>query len=146
MKYSTLINKSSASFPRGFIPHRFRAGVKKVLDKQFLIILIFASFMVSPIAAVTHAQESNSSGTSISISVIDKDAKDGNIVSQTNKGYALSKSPYDPDIYGVITQNPSVYLENTEIPDAQPVVTWGKAYVLVASIYENISKNYFITT
>lgn len=113
------------------------------LVKQIFCAIIFLA-LASPIPA--YAQKADSSGTSISITIIDNNAKDGNIISQTNKGYDLSKISYDPNIYGVVTENPSLYLENKELPDAKPVAAWGKAYVLVATINGNISKNDFITS
>lgn len=116
------------------------------LIKQITSGIILLFIAIFPIAATTRAQETTSSGTSISITIIDENAKDGNIISRTNDGYNLSKTAYDVDIYGVVTENPSVYLENKEIPDSKPVATWGKAYVLVSAINGNITKNDFITS
>ena len=142
MKYSALVK--SSTFLQRSLGFTWRKA-KKVLDKQFLCIIILLFIAIFPIVTATRAQ-STSSGTSISITIRDKNAKDGNIISQTSNGYDLSKIAYDPNIFGVVTENPSVYLENTEIPDSKPVATWGKAYVLVSAINGNIVKNDFVTS
>lgn len=88
----------------------------------------------------------SSSGISISVTIIDKNAKDGNIIVQTKTGYNLSKTAYDPNIYGVLTENPALYLENTETSGVRPVLTSGKAFVQVSAINGKIAKNDFITS
>src|SRR3989344_4488069 len=127
MKYSALVN-----------PAPNRCWMKLIFCISFLFLFVFPT--------ITYAQKSTSSGVAISVTIIDKNAKDGNIVIQDSRGYDLSKKPYDPNIYGVVTENPSVYLQNTEISGVKPVATWGKAYVLVSAINGNIAKNDFITS
>lgn len=105
---------------------------------------IFLFLFVIPIGVF--AQKNTSSAVSISITIIDKNAKDGNIIVYGSRGYDLSKKPYDLNIYGVVTENPSIYLQNTEDSDVKPVATWGKEYVLVSVINGNIAKNDFITS
>lgn len=87
-----------------------------------------------------------SSGLAISIPIADKNAKDGNIISSSTKGYILSNAPYDTSIYGVITEDPSVFIENVNLPDTKAVITSGKAYVQVSTINGEIEVNDFITT
>ena len=88
----------------------------------------------------------NPSGIAISVTIVDKEAKDGNIIVRTKNGYALSKIAYDTNIYGVLTESPSLYLQNTETAGVKPVLTSGKAYVLVTAINGKISKNDYITS
>ena len=88
----------------------------------------------------------NSSGVAISVTIIDKNAKDGNIIVRTKNGYALSKIAYDTNIYGVLTENPALYLQNTETVGVKPVLTSGKAFVLVTTINGKIAKNDYITS
>jgi len=85
-------------------------------------------------------------GTSLSIPITDKNVKDGNIIVSTPKGYGLTNLAYDSNMYGVYTESPGVFLQNTDDPNAKPVLQLGKAYVLVSSINGNIKKNDFITT
>ena len=118
------------------------SALKRLLSFIFhfsFLILIF----VLPFQALAAEQ---SSGVAISVTIIDKNAQDGNIIVRTKNGYALSKTAYDPNIYGVLTESPSLYLQNTENTEAKPVLTSGKAFVLVSTINGNISKNDYITS
>lgn len=109
-----------------------------------LIIFILALAMwVSPILAYA---QNTSAGTAISIPITDKNAKDGSIIISTPKGFGLSNIVYDTNMYGVLTQSPAVYLQNTENTALKPVASSGRIYVLVSSINGNIKKNDFITT
>lgn len=101
--------------------------------------LLFASFI-----SISNAQIS--SGMAIPVIIINKDAKDGNIIASTRKGYELSKTAYDPNTYGVLTENPALYLQNTDTPTQKPVLTSGKAYVLVTATNGKIEKNDIITS
>ncbi|MBI2049298.1 hypothetical protein HYT32_00045 [Candidatus Roizmanbacteria bacterium] len=114
------------------------------LKKYSHFLLTFIFLIIFPIAA--YAQSATSSGVAISVKVIDKNAKDGSIIVLTNKGYTLSKTAYDTNIYGVLAENPSLYIQNTEDSDVKSIITWGKAYVQVAAINGDISKNDFITS
>ena len=95
--------------------------------------------------AKSYAQE-KSSGVAISIPIADKNAKDGNIISSSTKGYILINAPYDTSIYGVITEDPSIFIENVNLPDTKAVITSGKAYVTVSTTNGEIEVNDFITT
>ena len=86
------------------------------------------------------------SGVAISIPITDEDAVDGNIISSSGEGYILTSTPYDPTIFGVITEDPSVYIENINLTDTKPVITSGKAYVRVSTINGAISVNDFVTS
>lgn len=87
-----------------------------------------------------------SSAIAISISVADKNVKDGHIISLTPKGYALSKIEYDSGVYGVVAENPAVFVENKTLSASKPVIASGKAYVLVSTINGSIKRNDSIVT
>ncbi len=90
--------------------------------------------------------QSQSAGTAISIPIVDKDVKDGSIIVSTPKGFGLTSTAYDSNIYGVYTASPALFLQNTTDTQAKPVITSGKVNVLVSSINGNIKKNDLITT
>ncbi len=106
-------------------------------------LIVFIFLLTSPIKV--YAQDT-SSGIAISIPIADENAKDGSIISSSAKGYALSNLPYDQSIYGVITENPSVFIENINLSDTKPVLSQGKASVLVSTINGEIKVNDIITT
>ncbi len=106
-------------------------------------ILLFTLGILSPISIYA---QNKSVGTAISILIIDKDVKDGNIIVSTPKGFGLTATAYDSNMYGVYTESPSIFLQSTNDPQTKPVITSGKANVLVSSINGNIKKNDFITT
>ncbi len=104
---------------------------------------LFSLIFFSPISAFA---QNTSAGTALSIPIADKNAKDGHIIISTPKGFGLSSTAYDTNIYGVLTDSPALYLQNSTDPALKPVTTSGKIFVLVASINGNIKKNDFITT
>lgn len=111
--------------------------------KVILAFLIFFLFFILPNSFV-NAQ--TSSGVAISVTITDEDAKDGNIIASTNKGYTLTRTANDPNMYGVLTESPSLYVQNTDDPAQKPVITSGEAYVLVSQINGKIQKNDVITS
>ncbi len=115
------------------------------LPRLFFISLLFSvlsfEFLVAPTA---HAQLS--SGIAVFVEIADKNAKDGHIVSSTEKGYQLSKVAYDPLLYGVINENPAASFQNTGIKNTKPVISSGRAYVLVTTSSGPIKKGNFITS
>lgn len=111
---------------------------------RYLIIAFSTFALLISFSANTNGQ--TSSGVAISIPIADKDAKDGNIISSSTNGYVLSSVSYDPSIYGVITEDPSLFIQNTNLPDIKPVITSGKAYVTVSTINGAIQPNDFVTS
>ena len=107
----------------------------------FGLILLAAGFFPISIYA-----QGKSVGTAVSILIVDKDIKDGNIIVATPKGYGMTATAYDSNMYGVYTQSPAIFLQNTADDQTKPVTTSGKAEVLVSSVNGNIKKNDFITT
>jgi len=111
-----------------------------LIASAFLFVLLGA---LSPLSVYA---QNMSVGTAISITIIDKNIADGDIIASTPKGYGMTATAYDTNVYGVYTESPSIFLQNTDDVQAKPVITSGKASVLVSSINGNIKKNDFITT
>ncbi len=101
-------------------------------------------FSFSPIA---FAQQL-SSGVAIYIDIYDKNIKQGSIVSFSNKNYHLTTLAYDPTAFSVVTENPSVALENKNANPAtsHAVLSEGRTYVLVTTANGKIEKGDLITT
>lgn len=113
--------------------------------KYTALVIFILILVMTGISSLAYAQNT-SSGTAISIPITDKNAKDGSIIISTPKGFGLSSTAYDTNMYGVLTEFPAFYLQNQSDTTLKPVTSSGKAYVLVSSINGNIKKNDFITT
>ena len=116
------------------------------LNRLLFFIFHFSFFIFLFILPFQAQSAETASGVAVSVTIIDKNAKDGNIIVQTSKGYALSRNPYEATIYGVLTENPALYLQNTETAGVKPVLTSGKAFVFVSTKNGKISKNDFVTS
>lgn len=114
---------------------------------QYLIatVIILVIFIDSPYAK---AQEPQDISSAVAVSLpVDKDAKDGAIVSARSKtGYILSNAEYDPTMFGVVVENPAVHLKNIDSSNTKPVVTSGKVFVQVSTVGGPIKSNDFITS
>lgn len=99
------------------------------LFKNILLLSFFVLVFLFDSNSNLLAQDS-SSGFAVSIPVIGDGVKDTLIVCSTDSGYALCQNSYSPNMYGVITLNPSVYFDSSDT-DLYPVVSNGKVYVKV---------------
>lgn len=93
-----------------------------------------------------HALDISSSGIALYLSITDPNALDGNIISATDYGYILSKTPYDTQIYGVITKKPAMSFGSDKQKSAKPVITEGKTYLTVSTINGSIKEKDFVTS
>jgi hypothetical protein len=116
------------------------------MKRTALIVFIFSLFILGAFFSESIYAQSKSAGIAVSVSIIDKNVADGDIISSTAKGYSLSTVSYDSNVYGVYTDSPSIFLQNTKDAEGKAVVTSGKTNVLVSSVNGNIKKNDFITT
>ncbi len=124
---------------------RRRSGLLKL--KVLILLFITLGFeMIFPFQTLAQASKT-SLGIAITVPIVDKDIRDGDIISATPKGYKLSTYDYDPSIYGVVSLNPAVLLKEAQSNSKEtPIITSGKASVRVSSINGPIKKNDFITS
>ena len=85
-------------------------------------------------------------GIAIDVPIGDANVQDGDIISSTDKGYFLSKTPYDPSIYGVVNENPAVSFQSEGSDNLKPVISSGKAYVRVSTVNGPIKINNYVTS
>lgn len=111
-----------------------------------LVVSTFSLLALGIFSPISSYAQNKSVSTAVSVYIVDKNVVDGNIITSTSKGYVLTTTTYDPNMYGVYTESPAIFLQNTDESQAKPVTTSGKAYVLVSSINGNIKKNDSITT
>lgn len=87
-----------------------------------------------------------SNGTAIGITINGEKVQDGDIISATTEGYKRTASSYDPQVFGVVSKQPAVYLSDTSSPNDIPIISVGQARVRVSSQNGNIQKGDFITS
>jgi hypothetical protein len=77
--------------------------------------------------------------------IVDPKTEPGDIISRTEKGLEKAKKPYDPNLFGVIVEKPSIAWGKSTT-STRPVIFYGKAYVKVSNINGTIKKGDFITS
>lgn len=110
-------------------------------------IVYFTSFLIAVLLSCTqvYAQSALSNGTAIGVPFASK-VLNGDIITSTPNGYELSTTPYDQQIFGVVSLNPAVYLKNTTAKDEIPVISSGQVLLRVSTINGNINPGDFITS
>jgi|ERR1700722_2344170 len=109
----------------------------------FTIILLGIVLLVY--ATPTNAQSILSNGTALGLQIKGPVAN-GEIITTSSNGYILSTSPYDPQIFGVVSLHPAVYLKDTTATNDTPVISTGDVLVRVSSQNGNIKSGDFITS
>ncbi len=88
-----------------------------------------------------------STGTALSVVVIaDREIENGDLVSARDGVYVLSDKSYDSSMYGVITLQPALVMDDLNLEDKHYVVSEGEAFVKVTTVNGNITKGDFITS
>jgi hypothetical protein len=130
-------------------------SVRKVVKTVSFFAVFFLFFLINSSSTFAQNAPASNTGTtdntvaigiSRAIEIKDKDVKDGNIISSSEKGAILSVTPYDPQVMGVISSDAAIVLNASQTPSGQPVVSVGTAFVLVSTKDGEIKKGDFITT
>lgn len=121
--------------------------MKQFLTGLFLLLLTLVVAVKADIFPndMLFAQELNESVAN-SVTVNDPEAQDGDIVSISGGGLIRTAVEYDANLYGVISDNPAVAIENTDVENARLVVTTGIARVRVNNQNGAIKEGDFITS
>lgn len=105
----------------------------------FILLAIFLSVTVQ-------AQSISSFGIANPTSIKDKVVRDGDVISSTEGGYMLTKSSYDPRLFGVVTINPAIEFNTNEEGRRYPVVSDGNTFVNLSTINGSVKKGDAITS
>lgn len=120
-----------------------------LITLSFLLLIppVALSQQASPTPTPTTAPDFGL-GIATLITLKDKTAKDGDIIIFTSTGYKPSDRAYDPQAYGILTDNPAVTLERKTTTDntQRYVVRSGKAYIRVTTQNGTIKAGDLITT
>lgn len=95
-------------------------------------------------ASTAHAQLS-SVGIANYLQINASKIEDGDIISASDKGYVLSKTPYDSKMVGVVSLNPSVTFKSEGVK-GYPVINTGTALIKVTDQDGDIKKGDFVTS
>lgn len=112
------------------------------MKKSALIIsciIIFFS-VAFPVAA-----QNLSNGTAVGIPVNQK-VVNGDIITSTSHGYELATSPYDSQVFGIVSFNPALYFRDTTATNNVPVISSGEVTMRVSSQNGNINTGDFVTS
>lgn len=112
---------------------------------MFVKTSIFLILMFFVFSNTAFAQETGS-GLAVSIQYAQDEVVDGDIVCATTEGGKPCAIEYDATMYGVFTESPAVFLEDSNLTNSKPVISSGKAFVRVSSIGGEIKKGDFVTT
>jgi len=114
------------------------------ISLNFFIFLFFLWITVNPSTLL----RVNAASLSMSnfIPVNDTGVKDGHIIISTANGYVLSRQPYEQNIVGVVSANSAIVFSGQTSANSHPVVSAGKATILVSTVNGPIKKGDLITT
>jgi len=109
-----------------------------------ILFLLFTVLVFLVLGEKVFAEEV-SSGIALSLPVKGEKIQSGDLVAATAQGYVLCNTPYDPTLYGVVSDKPAVSFEATTAAGLYSVISSGKVYVRVSAINGNIVKGDFLT-
>lgn len=110
----------------------------------FFLILV-CLFLTQINITQASAQESSTSGIAYYITIGNSEVEEGDVVTLSNTGYVLSTQAYDPNIFGVVVNDPAVAFESHQEGD-WPVVSQGKVILRVSTKSGKIKKGDLLTT
>jgi hypothetical protein len=111
-----------------------------MINKCFLV-----CFLMLVASGIVRAADETSSGMALSVSVLTENIEDGSILCSSTANNRLCDSEYDVGMVGVYTANPAIFLENTAMDGAKPMISLGRVYVRVSSVNGMIRKGDFVT-
>jgi len=116
--------------------------IKKFKEKNRIIkIIFFISFLF--FGRFVFSQEISLIAKNLKIA--DREAKPGDIISQTKEGLFRSKIAYDENIIGVVGEKP-ILVFGKESSDTLPIVSYGETLIKVSNMNGEIKKGDFITS
>ncbi len=109
----------------------------------FFTISIFLAALMIP--SISEAQFT-SSGLGLYMPISDEDINDGDIICLSDNSLRKCNRAYDPSMTGVISLNPVIAVEDSEIEDGYAVISSGIANVRITASNGEIEEGDYITT
>lgn len=132
----------------GFCYHKCMFSIYKVAF-FFVAFIVTISFLFTPHVFAQTAndiQGSGSLGVARVINVLDKNVKDGQIISSHEKGAVLSTTPYDSQVLGVVSMNAGIQFMSDDAKNGVPIISTGKLYMMVSAKEGEIKKGDLLAT
>lgn len=113
-----------------------------MLARNFFLPLVILTFFFIFVAG---AFAQNIEQIAYNVKLTDPSTKEGMLVKYADSKYDLTVKDYDPQLYGVVVENPAVVF-NKQDSETKTVVTAGQAQVLVSKKGGNIQAGDLITS
>lgn len=114
--------------------------MRKTLSIFFAVTLVFFGNIAPALA------DDLSNGTAVGLLINETNIQNGEIISSTKQGYKRATSPYDPQIFGVVSVKPAMYLSDANAGNETPVISVGEAEVRVSTSNGAIKRGDYITS
>lgn len=114
--------------------------MRKIVTYCIFPVLVFALSVKVANSQVT------SSGVAVTFPIEDNEAQRGDIICAYEEGLVRCNTEYDPQMYGVVSDNPSVVIEDESLDNGRAVMDAGIAEVRVSTVNGNISEGDQITS
>jgi len=116
--------------------------LKKLLPIAICLLLIsFQTSIKNSISA-----QVDSSGVALTLPISDTEVQSGDIICTQPQGNVRCDKEYSSSVFGIISDNPSVSIEDFGLDKSRLVLTSGVASVRVTSVNGNIEEGDLITT
>lgn len=114
----------------------------------FILLFLLGIQVLNPLTVFSQAPLPGdlSLGIATYLPLIDEEVEDGDIVSYSPRGYYITNLPYDAAMVGIISLNPAVALETTDLENAQPVIFTGNVGINVVTSNGPIKNGDLITS
>ncbi|MCH7541586.1 hypothetical protein IH981_02280 [Patescibacteria group bacterium] len=112
---------------------------------QIFIASSLTATLLFNLSTVVFGQELRSGQIASNTEVDDPAAKAGDILTRSGDQLVRAAAAYDPNLFGVVVENPSVVLNKTS-ESTLPIVSYGEVLVRVSSENGQIQQGEFITS
>ncbi len=123
------------------MPNQLAKLLNRYTTLAILCLVLFFSFPMSLVFSL-----GLTTGTAISVEVLEGDPESGDIISYIDGKYIVTIEPFDVALFGVVTENSAITMNDTNLSNPTLVVSEGEAFVKVSTANGNIEKGDFITS
>lgn len=116
---------------------------KIIFSLIFSVLFLVVAFLIT--FEMIFAQIT-SSGIAIPAKINDPEAQDGDIICTYSDGNKRCNKPYDPAMFGIISDNPAASIEDSDLENPRRIITSGITLVKVSSAQGNIKDGDLITS